>query len=437
MLRTLILSAAALTICASSFAQQPVLKAESYWTINNANNLVPKDSVTYQHMPGKHTTVIPKSYAYSNNSGSYQYQYDTARSHRAVNNILEPAWELVQSFNSNGNFDTMWQNQYTNISSSYVPANRMIYTYLTGNKIDSVLTENYGNSSMTWAADRRTKYFYDTNNMLLSTNTKLWDATNQIWDIGHYDTFRYDNSGRTIEYEMFSYDLITNTLQQTQLTKYVYNNAGLKTVDTFFLNGVYNKITGYEYDANGNLLIDSSYTWIVNTLSWRYNGKVVYTYDVNNNRITAANHNWNTTTLAYVPSSRGIYTYNTTNQLTHVGGEKWDNGVWTVGPGASFLNYYYEAVPGNVAQYNDKQQPISLYPVPAVTYTNLEMNFDNPTDFSVIIFDMQGRIVKQFTDKADGRYKKNIIVQDMPAGQYMLQVKTATETMNRNITVIR
>ena len=105
--------------------------------------------------------------------------------------------------------------------------------------------------------------------------------------------------------------------------------------------------------------------------------------------------------------------------------------------GASYLHFYYEVISQNIEGAFGNTHSISLYPVPAVTYTNIEMNFDKPTGFSIIIFDMQGRMVKQFTDKANGQYKKNINVQDMPAGQYMLQVKTGKETLSRNFTVIR
>ncbi len=438
MLRFLFLSSAALFItCTNVFAQQPVLKAESYWIINTANNLVPKDSVTYSHQTGKNTTVIPKSYGYANNRGSYQYQYDTARSHRAVNNVLKPAWEIVQSFNTAGKFDTIWENQYTNITSSYALTNRYTYTYLPGGEIDSVLTENYGNTSMTWATSYSEKYTYNTNNEVFEINRTYWNATNAVWEPGVIDSFWYDNTGNIIRHRIRSWQKPGNYWNDTYTYIYEYDNTGKKIRDTTYANGVINNFHGYEYDANGNLVTDSSYSWIVNMSSWKLGGKTVYTYDANNNRTGHTNYSWNSNASVYVPAFRNTYTYNSHNQVTDVlVNEKWENGAWTINYASSYLHYYYGTTPVSI-DHAAGMEDMVLYPSPAVTYTHLEMNFDKPTVFSVIIFDMQGRMVKQFTDKADRFYRKNITVQDMPPGQYVLQVKTNESTTAKNLTIIR
>jgi YD repeat-containing protein len=439
MLKPLLLSALALGICLGLNAQtQPVLLAESGWEISN-NNLVPKDSVIFTHSGSRNSKPEPRIYGATwAQYGKNTYHYDTAWIYRPTNNVLQPAWQVVHSFNSADSLAFYYENQYSNITSSYQPKSRATYTFLPGNLVDSVLQEMWGSTSMAWATDRRTKYEYDMSGRVIASDTKLWDAANMIWDMGHYDSTFYDMAGRVSTYTTYSYDLITNTLSQTQQHNYTYDGSGRKSTDTFFLNNARYNLHCYEYDVNGNMVTDSAYGWDNNNAVWKLTGKQVYTYDANNNMLVTTAYSWNNTTSQYVPSSRSTLTYNSTNQMTlAVLGEKWENGVWNIGNGARYLRYYYGAVPINVSQHENEMSSIALYPVPASSYINLDLNFDRPTNFSATIIDMQGRVVKHFTGNAGKTYHKNIIVQDLPAGQYMMQVKTGQGVTSKNFTVIR
>jgi hypothetical protein len=136
-----------------------------------------------------------------------------------------------------------------------------------------------------------------------------------------------------------------------------------------------------------------------------------------------------------VPAWKNYNNYNSHHQLAKQYSEKWENGGWH-NPGGYRILYYDN--PNNIDDLTDSKNGLSIYPVPATAYINVALALEYPTSVSGIVFDMQGRVVKQFSAKAHGNFHKVLNIQDIPAGQYMISVQVANKaSVARNFTVIR
>jgi hypothetical protein len=72
----------------------------------------------------------------------------------------------------------------------------------------------------------------------------------------------------------------------------------------------------------------------------------------------------------------------------------------------------------------DKDGKLTLYPVPAKTFVRMVMDNPGSGSMRISIFDMSGRIKKTLTETVSQvhTYQKDIQVDDIMAGNYMLEV---------------
>lgn len=430
MIRTLLLSAAALTICASSFAQQPLLKAEAYYQKSGGSYIL-KDSAEFIHGSGHTSVAAQKERSYLLDL-RLTYKYDTGYWYLQSTGPIKKQARFIGIYDGNDSLIEYQDDLYDAVNNTFNKNYRHRYIYNSNHQIDSIQGEEWKNVSAVYANERMWKYNYDGNNMLSEIVLTMWNGTSNIWENGSIDSFWYDGAGRELKYRQMSWDKTNSVYNENYKFIHEYNGSGQKVLDSNFANGTLSNTHKFYYDGMGRLSIDSSFGSSNGVTI--YTGKTDYTYDANGNLVQTDIHYWDKNNNVSVHRYKNYSYYNSYNQLTKQDGEQWNNSGWE--KSLSYRLLYYE-MPNSVKDATATKEAIALYPIPATTYTNLEMNFDKPTNFSVIVFDMQGRTVKQFTDKAEGHYKKNIIVQDMPAGQYMLQVKMNSDAISKNFTVIR
>ena len=434
MKKHLLLSALALIMYIGSKAQQPILRAEAYYSNQQSpNSYYLRDSIDFLYSNGRNSIANRQSTGYY---GDRNYRYDTAYIMRNTNaTTLRKFALLVQTF-TNDSIDLMYDYSYDVISQVYKPVGRRRHYYNANHLLDSMFQDNYSTASMTWTNNSRTEYTYDGNGDMTMIVYSRWAGTIPAWHYSGIVSYWHNNNHNVIQSKTKHYNYNTFVLEDSIFHRYTYDGTGMVLLNdtTFSKDSLADIVTGYTYNSSGFKIMDSTYDYINSTLGWAYQGKKEYTYDASGNNIQVTTVSWDKANSIYYETQKAYYTYNSFNQLIKNDGEVWNNNGWNKDGSYRFL--YYD-IPNSVEQFSTEQQKMALYPIPATTYTNLEMNFDKPTGFSVIISDMQGRMVKQFTDKVDGQYKKNINVQDMPAGQYILQLKTNSETISKNFTVIR
>ena len=98
--------------------------------------------------------------------------------------------------------------------------------------------------------------------------------------------------------------------------------------------------------------------------------------------------------------------------------------------------YYYELYTADVNNISTLPANVKLYPVPANNIMNLAVQWENAADFTVSITDINGRTVKSWSEKATPNYNRQIPVNDMPAGNYLITISNGSQTTTKQFSVI-
>ncbi|MBR3938722.1 MAG: T9SS type A sorting domain-containing protein [Bacteroidales bacterium] len=80
---------------------------------------------------------------------------------------------------------------------------------------------------------------------------------------------------------------------------------------------------------------------------------------------------------------------------------------------------------------------VRIYPNPAASYANIEMEIANATNVSIRIFDMSGKVVytKSLDNLTEGIYTETINCQNMQKGVYLINVLTESQMMTSKLIV--
>lgn len=78
---------------------------------------------------------------------------------------------------------------------------------------------------------------------------------------------------------------------------------------------------------------------------------------------------------------------------------------------------------------------VAVYPVPAHNELNIDIDMQYAGPFSIAIYDMQGRMVKQWNEPGSRRYTKTISVKALQAGNYILKLSGAEMHASKQFTI--
>ena len=80
---------------------------------------------------------------------------------------------------------------------------------------------------------------------------------------------------------------------------------------------------------------------------------------------------------------------------------------------------------------------VRIYPNPAASYANIEMEIANATNVSIRVFDMSGKVVytKSLDNLTEGIYTETINCQNMQKGVYLINVLTESQMMTSKLIV--
>ena len=80
---------------------------------------------------------------------------------------------------------------------------------------------------------------------------------------------------------------------------------------------------------------------------------------------------------------------------------------------------------------------VRIYPNPAASYTNIELEIANTTNVSIRVFDMSGKVVytKSLDNLTEGVYTETINCQNMQKGVYLINVLTESQMMTSKLIV--
>lgn len=366
---------------------------------------------------------------------SFSYIYNTGRGG-------SPDWQDAND--DDVNFDTSITYLF-NYGVAY-PAARRIQTYNTQGLIASLWPQTRDDNNTVWQNSKQYYYYYD-NNYLAKTTMKIWSgAWNNSLDYinsyiyspyrllamlnapGYRRFFEYDNDGNLV----MSYDqsIATNGVAQNNtLDSFYYDAAArlsaktLEVFDSVTLGWKFSEHWDYNYTGtDSDIEAAYKYIWVNNT--WMKSEYHVYTYDGNHNILSDLTQTWNGS--AYVNASLMEWTYNNSSQPLIIVSRSWDGSAWNFAKGDFERLFYYQSfVPTGVANLDKTPMYLNLYPSPATDVVTFGVNWDKPQPFTVAIYDLQGRVLKTWSESATKNYSRQVSLDGFAAGNYIVKMVAA------------
>lgn len=267
------------------------------------------------------------------------------------------------------------------------------FTYDALNRL-SRRTEYLGNMMINvWSPQRQYSYSYIIQSSLVEYSLiKNYNHNNQSW-IRKDSTF---NTYDVLQQNDFSYRYIWNedpgVYNITSYNHYAYNVQGLLMGDTtysYWAPGVASQsyLRVYTYDAQGNELTHTAYSWNDNELVWKEVERHVDTYDAFGNRISNFRYEWDEEQSQWENIERGFFTYDEHNnmQLWMYWEKNEDTGQWE----KDFTMKLFWSLHTIVGIDEPLAgEDLTLFPNPAEGFINVR----SASGRTIIIYDMNGKL---------------------------------------------
>lgn len=318
------------------------------------------------------------------------------------------------------------------------------------------------------------KMTYDGNNNMITDTECNWDSKATRWTYQQILVNTYDSRNNLIRKENLYYR--GGIWLKNEVTVYSMNIANKPdSINTFAWDKSTSSLIPFErsiytYDTAFNLQTYTNATWLTSPGNWINSGREIYTYnatldsvtyemenwdnstgwiktasilnvfDAKHNNICSIEKTWDNTKAAYVNYSRQGFAYNGDNLLVSDNANQWDTtlNTWIIDYEWDFLEYfYYEPYTGlNAIQSQKVQGDIKLYPNPAVNCLTIELHDSKPENVILGIYDMSGRLYKQWTEKVSENFHTIVSTSDLPNGNYILTIRGIGSKMAKQFSVV-
>lgn len=324
---------------------------------------------------------------------------------------------------------------------------------IANNVITKNSTEEYSSANNQWNTKRASQYTYHNN--LLSSHIYLHNLNTDTIN------YRYVTNTNNLPDSL----IVTHSNSEDITYTYSYNNNLLSELNTYYSTSGHYK-TLFDYNSSGLVKNSSTFKYNTGTSVWdtvhvfnySYNTnnqlareefleiniytnqglKLLYTidiqYDNNNNRVEDIVHfdyykHGLNTGLAKVAKKQ--YGYNSFGLISNYEVAHWIDTAQAWGMSADSLFGASQKVeleydvfwPQDISTVNEAEAGLTIFPSPASGFITVKADEMSAGDMEAIIYDMQGRILRKWADKADSKYLRTIPVQELPAGSYILQLK--------------
>jgi len=461
-------------LCAHNRADARLRLVRTAETYSNGTSYVPYDSLTYVYSNYRFGYPLSNSYGWS-----YSGSFDTSYSwyYVAASSSYYTYYRVIQSYDTHSNMLTMlYQNEDT-AHGIWYNLSLTTNTYDANNNITSNMTQYWdttGGSGGVWLNSNKSLKVYDANNNLTSDTTLYWMAgawTYSQLNINSYDTHNNLLSSQTQYYAGGTWK---NSLKTTYFLNAGYRADSVISYgwDVPSTSWVASSKFVFTYDVSYNILTDTSYLWNTAGANWQYSYLTIntysgsdmsstearlwyasstswlnstladMTYDGNHNMLTKITKYWKSYLSAYVNELKATNTYNSDNFVTTYTTTSWDTATssWIQKNFVDAQNrYYYEAYTGLLVNNTSKTScSLSLYPSPASSYMNVDLKWDNTQEPSVLaIYDMNGKLYKQWQTTPGNSYHASVPVSQLPAGNYILEVQNNKEQTAKQFSIVR
>lgn len=291
-----------------------------------------------------------------------------------------------------------------------------------------------------WENDYRSSYVYNSGNMKTQETDQNWDAITSMWVNSYKINYTYTGNDVATETSQ-NWNTVTSSWENSYKKTYYYLPNGKidYTLGQYWVGGSWQNAdrSTYSYDSNGDNDVTLGQIWNNGTSSWDNYDRTTMTYS-NNRMITSVRQLWNSGSSSYVNEDKSTYTYNSYNQIKTLTTESWNNGTssWEAQTGDQKISVNYEEFTTTGVNDLASGGKIDIYPSPAQNTIHIELNWKSQQAFGIGIYDMQGRVVMQWSEPATAGYSKDISVSDLPSGNYFIRVAGEKGNLVTRIAVV-
>lgn len=389
----------------------------------------------YSNQTGAPLTLSLKTqYSYSGARGSSpdnkEILYDNKDEYYDRNNPNRVSSRTTHTYNGNNAMEEQIIYNYSISTSQLEPTSKLLNTYVNG-MLDSVTAYQYHPTQKVYEVQSTGKYIYDANGNTIKEQG--YDVgTGAVVDVLAHD---YDANNRVLRDS--SYFFNNGVPQTTYVIYYTYDNNGnlIATSAADYSTGVKVDvgIHYYYYDANGLLKGDSAGALPpgdVHKRAYEYDGQARLIGDTAVNIIDIGGG------TLFADSTIGRYQYTSFGHLEMDEHIKYSmNTTFNINHDSNrhFYAMYFPVSTGTVAL---QDADLAAYPIPGNDFVNIKWHADEAAQVDAQIINLQGQVMKQWSDKAIGDYNKSVYTGNLPAGNYYLMMNVGDKQMKKMLVII-
>jgi len=435
--------------------------------VSDGHTYNPADSFSYTYSGNRDGFAYPSDYSWT-----YSGNFDTATHYvySGIAGCYQLADRTMQGYDGNGNTLNHIKQTYDSVAGTWTNFKMTTYTYDAHNNMQTMTNALWGvpkgGGPARWENSYMYRYIYDTANNLVSDTMLFADTT--VWLSYDADLFLYDAHHNVTK--QFSFTNYTGSWDTSTIIRH-WLNAGYKPdsiINIAKTPGGWqaNFAEKFTYDASYNMLTDTQINRLtpVTLNIYTYSGGYVashenrnnkgYTipptwtnvsykvlaYDASNNLVNVINENWNPSFSMYVNANNDTNTFSNFNKITTYTTTSWNitKKIWEQQNGIDAQSrYYYDTLPGlYTSSLANTAVSINLYPNPATDNLSIEIKQANAHTAILAIYDLSGRLYRQWSVSAIADYRGAIPVTTLPAGNYILSVRNDNEQYAKQFSVV-
>ena len=363
------------------------------------------------------------------------------------------SYRYVQTLDAAGNSATITSQIYDTPAVSWRNYRYQTNTYNAANYLTLRIIQAWDTVSLGWVNREKDSAAYDGSDNRIYQRQWAWDTTALVWNNVSDVLTTFSTANKPLTITRRSWNAISMVFVNQTMTTDSYNSSNQLTMSVVqnwdTTTGIWKNNTAdtFLYDGAGNVQNDTHMRWDTATTSWLNLNENLYTYDAAHNMKSDTTLNWNNGAGAFVYSRLKCYTYNTYNQVLTYTTESWNNTTMSwyyryTGPAnavdAEYRYYYQYVPPTGVQQEGNTVSGLNIFPVPAANVLTVSLQMEKAAAMTVVIRNMSGQIVKQWTDKnIQTTHSSTVSIAGLPPGTYMLSTGNGDTQVSRTFVIIQ
>lgn len=327
-------------------------------------------------------------------------------------------------------------------------------------------------SSSAWMNNTASINTFDAADNMITSSRQTWNGS--AWVNSGKDSMAYDAAKDLIFTAYYNWESLKKKWQPREYSTSTYNASKLMTsqliqnVDTVGVARNSNQYL-YTYDTHGRMLSSLFQNWSRATSSWLtyykdttiynaagdtstllttiytdpsgpiFHARSIVATDAHGNTIYTLKQEYDSVKGDYVDLGRNLYTYNSFDQmLSNTSEIPNGTGSWMPDTFAFYqYRFYYENyTPTSVSSLSVAMGSLNVYPNPATEMLNIHMTWNEPQAFTVAIYNMQGRLLRQWSEPKTSVYQKQIPVSMFSAGNYIISIKGEHGQLQKQLSIV-